>query len=132
MTDKNTQLQPLINIIKELRGISGCPWDKKQKPKTIIKYIEEEACELIEAIESQDTSNTCEETGDLLYLLIFLTEMHSEKNLYTFQDVINSIKSKLIRRHPHVFGKSQAKTDKELTEQWKNIKKQEKDHKKKI
>ncbi len=132
MTDKNTQLMPLINIIKELRGVSGCPWDKKQKPETIIKYIKEEAWELIEAIESKDTNNICEETGDLLYLLIFLTEMHSEKNLYTLQDVINSIRSKLIRRHPHVFGKSQAKTDKELTEQWENIKKQEKGNKKKV
>ena len=127
LTDKSShKLLNLVNTIKALRGEKGCPWDRKQTTLTLKKYIQEEVAELLEAIETGDPIEICEESGDVLFLLVMLAEIHSEKGEYNFNDVINTADEKLIRRHPHVFGDTTIKNEQELKEQWETIKSQEK------
>lgn len=120
------KLIDLKNIVTTLRGDSGCPWDKKQTPPSLIKYIREETEELIEGIESGDVDNIMEELGDVLYLLLMVNECFEEKNQFFLEDVISNVSAKLIRRHPHVFGTSSAHTEDELKKQWEEIKSAEK------
>ncbi len=126
MQDSDLLLKTLTTIIKELRGEKGCPWDKKQTPETLIRYISEETNELLAAITSGNPRDICEESGDVLYLLIFLAEIYSDQKAYTFGNVIQSISEKLIRRHPHVFSDSQITDEEELRQQWEAIKASEK------
>ncbi len=119
-------LSELITIIKTLRGDNGCPWDKKQTSQTLTKYIREETEELLEGIANNDSQNICEELGDVLYLILMVSEIHSEKNDFTVTDVINTVSEKLVRRHPHVFTDLEMKDEAELTALWNKIKKEEK------
>ncbi len=123
-------VKKLIATVRELRGKNGCPWDKKQTPETLVKYIREEFKELLTAIELKDPVNICEESGDILFLLVILAEIHTENESYVFGDVITAITEKLIRRHPHVFSDSKVKDEEELRKQWEDIKAQEKRDKK--
>ncbi len=126
MENNDLLLEKLIAIVKELRGEKGCPWDQKQTPESLRKYIHEESKELLAAIELKDTDNICEEAGDVLFLLILIAEIHSEKDTFTFKDVISSISEKLVRRHPHVFLGTKLKDEEGLKRQWQEIKAQEK------
>jgi uncharacterized protein YabN with tetrapyrrole methylase and pyrophosphatase domain len=109
-------------IIATLRSERGCPWDRKQTPETIKKYLLEESRELAEAIETGDHLHIREELGDLFYILFMLTKMHEEKQLFTADDVLNDICEKMIRRHPHVYSGVKAGNDEELRLQWEAIK----------
>jgi tetrapyrrole methylase family protein/MazG family protein len=129
MHSNNTQLKNLINTIKELRGPQGCPWDKKQTVDSLTKYLNEEVAELLVAIKNNDAANICEESGDILYILIMISEIHAEKNEFSFSEVINEINSKLIRRHPHVFQGKKVSGEEQLRLQWESIKLQEKQKK---
>lgn len=126
MQQHDRQLDELITIIKTLRGEGGCPWDKKQTAQTLTKYIKEEVGELLEGIKNDDTENICEETGDVLFLLLMLAEIHEEKDQFTLTDVIRNISDKLVRRHPHVFSDVKIDDEKQLREQWEAIKQAEK------
>ena len=119
-------IKKLHHTIQALRGPEGCPWDKKQNFLSLIKYLEEEAHELIEALEKDDIPNICEEIGDVLYILMMLSEIGREKRLFSFNDVIEGINKKLIFRHPHVFGDVTITSEHELREIWENAKQQEK------
>jgi MazG family protein len=116
----------LFKTIQKLRGPQGCPWDKKQTPASLQKYLREEVEELLQAIDKNDTENIREEIGDVLYILIMLAEIHAEDHLFTFNDSIVEIDTKLIRRHPHVFEGKEIHSDEELRLQWEKIKKEEK------
>ncbi len=118
-----TALQQTIN---RLRGEEGCPWDKKQTAKTLVKYIKSETKELIEAIENGDVDNTCEELGDVLYLLCMVSTINEEQGNFSFAEVAAGINEKLIRRHPHVFAGTSYKDEEELAKQWEAIKAEEK------
>lgn len=126
MTDTNQELQGLISTIRELRGEKGCPWDKKQTSLSLVKYIRSESNELIEAITNKDDENVCEESGDLLYLIIMLAEINSDNNTFNLADVLTTVNEKLIRRHPHVFEGTEFKNEAELSKQWEAIKANEK------
>ena len=126
MTNTNPDLQQLINTICTLRGDQGCPWDKKQTPSTLIKYLKSETDELIIAIGNHDTKNTCEEIGDILYVLIMITISSKEQSSFGFSDVIKGVNEKLIRRHPHVFAGKTYENEIDLERQWEEIKAQEK------
>ncbi len=130
MKTKGHALDSLISIVQELRGPKGCPWDKKQTPESLIKYMSEEFNELLAAIKKNDSRNVCEESGDVLFLLIILSEIYSVNKEFTFDDVISSISDKLIRRHPHVFSDAHIEDEDELRKQWERIKAQEKREKK--
>ena len=129
MTKTNSNLQALINTISTLRSGQGCPWDKKQTPDSILKYLNSETEELITAIENNDTENTCEELGDVLYLLIMIATYYNEKGIFDFSTVIQTVNEKLIRRHPHVFAGKTYKDEADLDRQWQEIKSIEKQKK---
>lgn len=129
MTDTNQKLQELITTIKTLRGEAGCPWDKKQTPQSLAKYIKAECEELLDAISNEDNSNICEESGDLLFLIIMLSEIYAENNSFNLQDVITTVNHKLIRRHPHVFSGTPVESEEQLKKQWEAIKAEEKQKK---
>ena len=114
----------LIKIMEILR--KSCPWDKKQTFESLIRYLEEEVYELIEAIIKKDYKNMKEELGDLLLQVVFYSQIAKEKNLFDINKVIDALCKKLIRRHPHVFGNIKAKNEKEVLENWKKIKAKEK------
>ena len=121
MTDKSatTELLKLIEIMATLRSTDGCPWDKEQTPETLKPYILEEAYELIEAIDSKNSAEICDESGDLLLQIVFLAQIFNEQKEFDLAEVAHSISSKMIRRHPHVFA--DANSD-EHSQRWEEIK----------
>jgi len=121
----------LLAIMRALRGPGGCPWDMEQSPESLAPYILEEACELIDAIESGDTELILDELGDLLLQVVFQAQIFNERQLFDFDDVANGIAEKLLRRHPHVFDPDtvNVSVDK-LDAQWERIKRSETTNKK--
>ncbi|KJS01114.1 MAG: hypothetical protein VR65_10505 [Desulfobulbaceae bacterium BRH_c16a] len=122
----NHDLQALITTIRSLRGTEGCPWDKRQTGLSLMKYLRSECDELHEAIAKDDSRNTCEELGDLLYILIMIAEINKDLENFELADVIHNINDKLIRRHPHVFAGQTYENEEQLTAQWQAIKAEEK------
>lgn len=116
----------LVDIFKKLRSKNGCPWDKKQTNKTLMKYLFEESNELKQAIRKKDIENIKEELGDVLLQVVFHAQIAKENKWFDIYDVIDVLNKKLIRRHPHVFGNLKVKTPKEVTIEWNKIKKLEK------
>ena len=121
-THPNDAFSELVKIITELRSERGCPWDRKQTPVTLTKYLLEETQELAEAIQKEDPLHVREETGDLFFILILLIKTYEEKNVFTIDDVLNTISEKMIRRHPHVFSGAETGNESELRQQWEEIK----------
>jgi ATP diphosphatase len=134
--DKPYDLADLIYLMQRLRDPErGCPWDIKQTFNSIIPHTIEEAHEVAEAIESKDWPHVEEELGDLLFQVIFYSQLGDESGLFDFGSVIDVLVTKLVRRHPHVFpegdlhGKRDADccpSDDEIQAQWQIIKQQEK------
>ncbi len=117
----------LIEIMAMLRTPgSGCPWDLTQNFATIAPYTIEEAYEVADAIEQGDFDDLRDELGDLLLQVVFHARMAEEANLFAFGDVVLAITSKLVRRHPHVFGDAGDLDTKAVNAQWDQIKAQEK------
>ena len=123
---RSTSIERLEMLIETLRGEDGCPWDKKQKPDTMARYLIEETYELVDAIISKDASAVCEEAGDVLFQLLFVVNLFRESGHFCLQDVVESNVEKMIRRHPHVFGDVVAKTPEKVSENWEKIKLKEK------
>jgi tetrapyrrole methylase family protein/MazG family protein len=119
----------LVNILKKLRGKNGCPWDKKQTHKSLMKYLFEESNEYNEAVLKQDAENMKEELGDVLLQIIFHAQIAKENKMFDIYDVLDTINEKMIRRHPHVFGNSKATTEEEIRKEWEKIKAEEKSKK---
>ncbi len=107
----------------------GCPWDKEQDFKSIIKYTIEEAYEVADAIENGDMDELKEELGDLLLQVIYYTQMATEENLFNFDDVAKGVADKMISRHPHVFGDSDAQSASDVMVIWEQQKDKEKQSK---
>jgi uncharacterized protein YabN with tetrapyrrole methylase and pyrophosphatase domain len=132
MTQKNPDngIDLLLKIMNTLRSPGGCPWDAEQTPESLTPYIMEEACELIDAIESGNDEETMDELGDLLLQVVFQAQIFQERGTFTFNDVAHTISTKLIRRHPHVFEEGHTvKDNEELHRQWDEIKRSEKNNK---
>ncbi|HAG51017.1 MAG TPA: nucleoside triphosphate pyrophosphohydrolase, partial [Deltaproteobacteria bacterium] len=125
----NSAFTRLVAIMQQLRGHDGCPWDKEQSFETLIPFIIEEAYEVIGAIDAKSPKLLKEELGDLLFQVIFVCQLAKEEGYFNINDVITSSIEKMIRRHPHVFGKTKAKTSKDVLKSWAKIKKAEKKHK---
>lgn len=131
MTDRSPQescaaFARLQHIVATLRGDQGCPWDIKQTPLSLKKYLIEECQELIDAIDRGNEQDICEEIGDVLFILIMLTSFFTDQHRFTATDVLSAINEKMIRRHPHVFGDVHVTDEQELRTQWLRIKEQEK------
>lgn len=112
----------LLDIMKKLRAPGGCPWDAEQTLNSLRRYILEEANELVEAIGDEDTAGVCEESGDLLLQVVFVSAVAAEAGLFDISDVVGGICSKLIKRHPHVFGDVTVKDSSEVGRNWEIIK----------
>jgi uncharacterized protein YabN with tetrapyrrole methylase and pyrophosphatase domain len=116
----------LQHIIVTLRGKDGCPWDIKQTPESLRKYLLEECQELAEAIDNADAKEICEEIGDVFFILTLLITMFAEQHRFTADDVFEQITAKMIRRHPHVFAGTPLTNEHDLRAQWERIKTLEK------
>ena len=117
----------LLEIMAALRTpVTGCPWDLEQDFATIAPYTLEEAYEVADAIARDDMTDLREELGDLLLQVVFHARMAEEQGLFAFPDVVEAITTKLIRRHPHVFGDARGKTPDEVKGLWDRIKAEEK------
>jgi len=111
-------------IISKLRDPkAGCPWDIKQTHTTLLPYLIEETYELIDALKNK--ANIKEELGDILLQILLHSKIEEENGNFDFQDVVDTLSEKIIRRHPHVFKNKQKLTDKQLKKQWEEIKTKE-------
>lgn len=123
---KQYDIQSFLEIMSKLRSPEGCPWDKKQTFETLLPYLVEESSEYIDAVHQQDFENMKEELGDVLLQVVFHSQLAKEKNLFDFSDVVESIASKMVRRHPHVFGEESIDDSEGVLERWQEIKSAEK------
>jgi MazG family protein len=124
----NTQppIQQLRAIIAALRAPEGCPWDREQTHASLRPGLIEEAYEVVEAINTGDDANLCEELGDLLLQSVFHAQIASEEGRFNFDDVARGISEKLLRRHPHVFGEDRCADAAEVLRKWDDLKRAEK------
>jgi MazG family protein len=118
----NVTFESLVELAATLRGPNGCPWDKEQTYETVAPMTIEEAYETLEAIEKQDTEGLRHELGDLLFHVVFYSQMAKEQGQFTIDDVISHVYHKLVHRHPHVFGDVDASTPDEVLRNWEAIK----------
>lgn len=120
-------IEKLKQIMGQLRDPEhGCPWDKKQTFESVIPCTIEETYEVVDAIHKQDWDNLKEELGDYVFQAIFYSQLAQEQGLFDFDDVIQTVNEKLIRRHPHVFTDDSPKDEDEIRANWDKIKQQEK------
>lgn len=116
----------LLDIMKQLRTpVTGCPWDLEQGFSTIAPYTIEEAYEVADAIERERYDELKDELGDLLFQVVFHAQMAQEAGLFSFDDVVEAINDKMIRRHPHVFGDASERDSDSQTEAWEEQKARE-------
>ena len=119
----------LEKLMTRLRSKNGCPWDRRQTHKSLKPYLLEEAHETLEAIDSGKAEPLREELGDLLLQVVFHAQLAKEKGRFNLQDVAKTIGDKLVRRHPHVFGKSSRRIA-DINRKWEELKRQEKPERK--
>lgn len=121
-------MKKLLDVMAALRDPqSGCPWDIKQSFASLIPYTLEEAYEVADAIELGDLQGLKSELGDLLFQVVFYSQIASEQSLFEFNDVVDAISEKLVRRHPHVFAGQSCSDEAELHEAWEQHKAKERD-----
>ena len=127
-----TQLDDLIQTAHKLRAPGGCPWDAEQTHESLLTYLIEETYELIDAVQSKDPEAIKEELGDVLYNVIFHSDIAEANRQFNIQDVAKYMEDKMKSRHPHVFGNDAekeefaAKTGEDVMKSWENHKKKEK------
>ncbi|MFH0925892.1 MAG: nucleoside triphosphate pyrophosphohydrolase [bacterium] len=121
-----TPLDTLVEIMSKLRGKEGCPWDLQQTRESLIPFLIEETYEVVEAISNANPEEIKEELGDLLFQVIFHTQIAKERSEFDINDTINYVTEKIIRRHPHVFADIKVKDAKEVLKNWEQIKQEEK------
>src|SRR5206468_6051856 len=102
-------INDLLEVMARLRSPSGCPWDREQNHKTLRWHAVEEVYELLDAIEAGDDHEMVEELGDLLLQVVFHSQLGKERRAFDFNKVVRRLTEKLVRRHPHVFGKLDVK-----------------------
>lgn len=122
--------EELLNVIAQLRSEHGCPWDKAQTHESLIPCLRNECEEVVQAIEQHDEENLCEELGDVLLQVLLHTRIAEEEGQFTMADVVNGLAEKMVRRHPHVFGNEEYGSPEQNQARWEEIKRQEKEAKK--
>jgi tetrapyrrole methylase family protein/MazG family protein/ATP diphosphatase len=116
----------LVGVMRRLLAPDGCPWDREQTFESMRRYVLEEACEVIDAVDGKSRDHLKEELGDLLLQIVFMAELGRREGAFALDDVVAGIVEKLVSRHPHVFGDLDAKTAEEVLRNWEKIKAQEK------
>lgn len=123
-------IEKLREIVHILRSPDGCEWDRAQDFNSMKKCLKDETEEVFEAVNNMDYENLKEELGDVLLQVLLNSEIASEQGLFTFDDVVQMLSEKLIRRHPHVFGDvNKPTTPEESLAIWKSVKQMEKQRK---
>lgn len=127
-SEEQSKLDELIQVMAQLRAPGGCPWDAEQTHESLIKYLIEETYELIDAIESGDREEMIEELGDVLYQVLFHADLASTTpgEDFDIQVVAAHMTAKMVGRHPHVFGDTQAETAEDVIAFWEDLKREEK------
>ena len=123
---KGQTLPRLVELMQRLLAPDGCPWDREQTPASLRRYVLEEACEVIDAIDSEEGAGLQEELGDLLLQVVFLAELARTQHGFGPDDVVFGICEKLVRRHPHVFEEVQLQDADAVARQWEALKAREK------
>ena len=120
-----SRFDSLVSIVSQLRAPGGCPWDREQTHASLRENLLQECYEVLEALDKGDENKLYEELGDLLMQVVLHTQIATEAGEFKLEDVVSSICSKLIRRHPHVFGKVKVDNFKEVLHHWEALKKEE-------
>ena len=124
------QIDELIEVVKRLRSEGGCPWDMVQTHESLKPELIEEACEVLSGInvylESGNGESLKEELGDLLLQIVFHASLAEDEGLFNFEDVAETVKQKMIIRHPHVFGEVEVNSVEDVLVNWEDIKKAQK------
>ena len=120
-----TPIAALIELIKALRGEKGCPWDRAQTPTSIAVYLIEEVYELVDALDRSDTHAICDELGDVLFHVLFIAHLFQEQGAFDIDQAARANHTKMVRRHPHVFGDTTVETADEVRLRWQEIKARE-------
>ena len=120
------QVTRLLRIMARLRSPQGCPWDRDQTHSSLIPCLKNETQEVVHAIRKKDIHGLREELGDLLLQVIFHSQLAHESGKFNFDDVVQTLTRKLIRRHPHVFGRKKIRDSASVLKQWHEIKAREK------
>jgi MazG family protein len=117
--------QALVELQKRLLSPGGCPWDREQTHESLRTYLVEETYEVLEALDRGDFAKLPEELGDLLLQIVFHAELARQAGRFDIRDVIERIHTKMVRRHPHVFGTARAENAKEVLKKWEELKREE-------
>jgi NTP pyrophosphatase (non-canonical NTP hydrolase) len=126
MKTNGPSINYLLRVMARLRSPGGCPWDREQDHMSLRLHAIEEVYELMDAIEAGDDHELVEELGDLLLQVVFHCQLARERGAFDFEQVCRQLVAKLVRRHPHVFGKANARTVDAVWAQWEKIKHAEK------
>jgi tetrapyrrole methylase family protein/MazG family protein len=126
MSETGEKFERFVEIMARLRSPEGCPWDRQQTHRSLKKYVIEETYEVVDAIDAGDAEDLCGELGDLMLQILFHAQLAKEEGVFDIEDVLDGISTKLIRRHPHVFGQTEVAGAEEVLHNWDQIKMQEK------
>ncbi len=130
MEKKYKNLEELIDVVAKLRAPDGCPWDREQTHTSLRPNMLEEAYEAVDAIDENDMAHLREELGDVLLQVLLHSQIASESNEFTLDDVAEELKEKLIHRHPHVFGTAKINNADDVLKTWDKLKSEEKTERK--
>ncbi len=122
MNRDKTAMENLLDVMRKLRSPSGCPWDREQSLASLKPCLLEECYELLEAMDRDDIPAHIEELGDVLLQVVFQAVIREQEKKFSFADVAEALTAKLIRRHPHVFGNTDAESSGEVLKNWEQIK----------
>ena len=122
-----SKFDTLVEIIARLRAPDGCPWDREQTHPTLRGNLLSECYEVLEALDAGDAAKLCEELGDLLLQIVLHAQIADDSGEFEIGDVIKSITTKIIRRHPHIFGTGKVKDAEEVMHNWEALKKEERE-----
>lgn len=118
-------LDPLVDVMDQLLGENGCPWDREQTHHSLRRYLIEESYEVVDAIEGNDWESLCEELGDVLLQVVFHAQLATRSGHFSIDDVVATVTAKMKRRHPHVFADVVAGNASEVLRNWEKIKQAE-------
>ena len=127
LSEKLSQFDTLVDIIAKLRAPDGCPWDKEQTHASLRENLLEECYEVLEVLDEGNAGKLCQELGDLLLQIVFHAQIATETGEFKLGDVLNSINTKLIHRHPHIFGSQKVKDAEEVARNWETLKQKERE-----
>src|SRR5881296_1905128 len=114
----------LLGIMARLRGPGGCPWDREQTPSSLKPYLLEEAYEVLDALDARG-EHLLEELGDLLFQVVFHSQIAAERDEFSMKDVLRRLNDKMVGRHPHVFGDASVESPRQALAQWEALKQRE-------